>query len=357
MTPILITSNRPKAGKVFLIIGLAQKLMQQGYKIGYIKPLGTIPVRHGADVYDEDAIFIKEALAIEDPLSIISPFTLSYETMNNLPKGGSADAARQLPAKVMDAFNALKGRDFVFIHGAADIFQGTALNIDAVSLSKAMDARVMMIEPWRGDTSTDTILGARKLFGEQFCGGIFNKVPESLLLHVRETVKPFIEGAGIPLYGIFPKDKLLEAVTVKYLAEVLNAKVLCCEEGLEEFVQNFSIGAMDVDLALSYFRRTPDKAVITGANRIDIQLVALETSTKCIILTGGLETSDVVIGKAQSNGIPIISVETDTFTTVDKIERIMGQTMIREKGKVDRAKEVVSLEFDMAKFLKCVSNS
>ncbi|HMK55275.1 MAG TPA: DRTGG domain-containing protein, partial [Dissulfurispiraceae bacterium] len=124
---------------------------------------------------------------------------------------------------------------------------------------------------------------------------------------------------------------------------------------LGEFVENFSIGAMDVDSALNYFRRIANKAVITGAHRTDIQLVSMETSTKCIILTGGLNTSDVVIGKARAKGIPVISVEMDTFTTVDKIERIMGHTMIREKGKIDRANEVINLEFDIDKFVRCVS--
>ncbi len=351
MIPILITSNRTKAGKVFLTIGLGQKLLQQGYKIGYIKPLGTVPVKHGHDVFDEDAIFIKDALALGDPLSIISPFVLSYETQNLLLEGGMKDAARP----VLDAFDALKDRDFVLIHGAGDVFEGTSLNLDAGTMAKEMNARVVIVEPWRGDLSIDTILGAQKFFGEHFCGGIFNKIPENQLPHVKEIVKPFIEKKGIPVYGIFKKDKILEAVTVKHLVEVLNGHVLDCEDKLGEFVENFSIGAMDVDSALSYFRRTPNKAVITGAHRTDIQLVALETSTKCIILTGGLQTSDVVIGKAQAKGIPIISVETDTFTTVDRIERIMGQTMIREKGKVDRAKEVVSLELDINKFLKCMS--
>ncbi|HTZ17328.1 MAG TPA: phosphotransacetylase family protein [Dissulfurispiraceae bacterium] len=351
MIPIMIVSNRAKAGKVFFTIGLAHKLLQQGFKVGYIKPLGTIPVRHGSDVFDEDALFIKDALGLDDSLNIMSPFILSYEVMSPESGGIISDAAKQ----VIDALHALKGRDFVFIHGAADIFEGTALNIDALTLSKKMDARVIMIEPWRGDISIDTILGAQKLFGEQFCGGIFNKVPESLLPHVREQVKPFIEKMGIPVYGIIPRDKLLDAVTVKYLMDALNGRVLCCEDKLGEFVENFSIGAMDVDSALSYFRRTPNKAVITGAHRTDIQLVALETSTKCVVLTGGLQTSDVVISKAQSQGIPIISVETDTFTTVDKIERIMGQAMIREKGKADRAKEVVSLEVDIGKFLKCIA--
>ncbi|MGO9377728.1 MAG: phosphotransacetylase family protein [Dissulfurispiraceae bacterium] len=351
MIPILITSNRAKAGKVFFTIGLAQQLMQHGYNVGYIKPLGTIPVKKGNDVYDEDAVFIKEALGLSDPLDIISPFVLSYETQNLLLEGGIKDERKQ----VMAAFEALKEKDFVLIHGGGDIFEGMALNIDAITMAKEMDARVIMVEPWRGDLSMDTILGGHKIFGLQFCGGVFNKVPETLLPHVKEIVKPFIEKAGVPIYGIFRKDKLLEAVTVRHLVDELNGKVLCCEDKLTEFVENFSIGAMDVDSALSYFRRTPNKAVITGAHRTDIQLVAMETSTKCIILTGGLHTSDVVIAKAQSKGVPIISAETDTFTTVDRIERIMGHTMIREKGKVDRAKEVVSSDFDLDKFLKCVS--
>lgn len=48
-------------------------------------------------------------------------------------------------------------------------------------------------------------------------------------------------------------------------------------------VEHLMIGAMDVDSALTYFRRKPNKAVITGGDRPDIQLAALETSTKCTI--------------------------------------------------------------------------
>ena len=55
MIPILITSNRTKAGKVFFTIGLGQKLMQQGYEIGYIKPLGTVPMEKWIQVEVECA--------------------------------------------------------------------------------------------------------------------------------------------------------------------------------------------------------------------------------------------------------------------------------------------------------------
>jgi len=111
---------------------------------------------------------------------------------------------------------------------------------------------------------------------------------------------------------------------------------------------------MDVDSALSYFRRTPNKAVITGAHRADIQLAAIETSTRCIILTGGLPTNDVVIGKAEAKGVPILSVMDDTFTTIDRIEGSMGKTNIREQRKVERVRELMKAEFDMDRFLKAV---
>jgi len=108
---------------------------------------------------------------------------------------------------------------------------------------------------------------------------------------------------------------------------------------------------MDLDSALIYFRRTPNKAVITGSHRSDIQLAAMETSTKCIILTGGLYTNEAVIGKAQAKGIPIISVHHDTFKTIEQIEAVIGKIGIREEKKVTRIREVTE-NFDYTRLLK-----
>jgi BioD-like phosphotransacetylase family protein len=164
-------------------------------------------------------------------------------------------------------------------------------------------------------------------------------------------VKPFLMKKGAPVYGVFPKDRFLESVTVRQLNEILNGTVLCCEDRLDEHVEHFLIGAMDVDSALNYFRRTPNKAVITGAHRSDIQLAAMETSTKCIIITGGFQTNEVVLGKARATKTPIISVSDDTFSAIDKIEFRMGKTSIRERKKVERAKQLLDAEFDMFGFL------
>ncbi len=45
MVPILVASNIGYAGRTFISLGLALKLMDMGYKVGMMKPFGTVPVK------------------------------------------------------------------------------------------------------------------------------------------------------------------------------------------------------------------------------------------------------------------------------------------------------------------------
>lgn len=353
MVSIFIASTVGYSGKTFIALGLAMKLMEMGYRVGYMKPIGKTPVKKGKQLFDADAVFVKEALALADPIEVVSPFVLSFEMQNRLLEGKIKDGR----GRIVKAFRSLRDRDFVFVGGAADLFEGGLMNSSALSLIKEFSARSLVIEPWRGSLSVDSLLGASGLFGKSFLGGVINKVPEGSLRYVQETVRPFLEKKRIRIFGVFHKDSLLESVSIGQLNEILRGRVLCCEEKLDELVEHFSIGAMDVDSALNYFRRIPNKAVITGAHRSDIQLAAMETSTKCIILTGGYYTNDVVLGKAQAKGIPIISVAEDTFTTVDRIEAVMGKTRIRDRVKINRIRGLIEKEFDMKRFLNTLKTS
>ena len=302
--------------------------------MGYLKPFGKTPVKKDNELFDADAIFIREYLGLPDSLKVISPFVLSYEMQNMIFDGKLKDVTK----RILNALQAQKDKDFVIIGGAGDLLEGSTLGIDGVSLIKATESRVLMVEAWRGDKSIDSLHGVRRFFDRHFLGGIFNKVPANSFSHVSEIAAPFLENNGVPIFGIFQKDSLLESIAIRQIVQILNGKVLCCEDKLDELVEHFSIGAMDAYSALSYFSRIQNKAVITGAHRSDIQLIAMETSTRCIIITGGLNTNDVVLGKAEANGIPIVSVPLDTFTVIDKIESVLGRTSIRENGRSIRIK-------------------
>jgi uncharacterized protein len=350
MIPILIASNTGYSGRTFVSLGLAMKLKELGYQVGYLKPIGRSPIAKRGKVFDADGLFIKETLGLSEAPEILSPFVRTYESQTLIYEGGIGDVRK----KVLNAFEALKKNDFVIIGGASDLFEGSLLGIDALALLRDVKGRLLLVEPWRGEVSAETLYGVSRMLGDRFAGGVINKVPVAATDYVRETVRPYLEKQGVTVFGVIPRDRLLEAVSVGRLNDILNGKVLCCEDRLDELVENFLIGAMDVDSALNYFRRTPNKAVITGAYRADIQLAALETSTKCIILTGGLPTNEVVLGKARSRGIPILSVPDDTFSAINKIELQMGKTGIREKRKIERLKELMNEGFDIKRFLKSV---
>jgi len=97
---------------------------------------------------------------------------------------------------------------------------------------------------------------------------------------------------------------------------------------------------MSMESDLRYFRALPDKVVITGGDRADIQLAALETNTKAIILTGNLYPNSLVLSKAEEMGIPFILVSTDTLTTVERIGKLLGKMRVRSKTKIERAKKL-----------------
>jgi hypothetical protein len=331
------------SGKSLVTLGLGLLLKEKGYKIGYIKPFGKIPSKQDGKIVDADAEFMRKALDLSEAPDAVSPFVVTFEVQNSAMKGRSSDKFDL----IKKSFKAISGKDVIIVGGAANLFEGSVFGISGLRIINYLDAKTIVVEPWNGDSSIDSLIGSKELLGNNFAGAVINKIPQAAHEYVNGSVRPYLEKLGINIFACLHRDILLDSISVRQLNEILNGKVLCCEEGLDEFVENFSIGAMDVDSALKYFRKTQNKAVITGAHRSDIQLAALETSTKCIILTGGMYTNDVIIGKAKMAGVPFISVHEDTFSTIEKIEAVLGKIRIREQKKVLKTKEIVEKEFDL----------
>ncbi len=350
MKYLYIASTRAFSGKSLITLGLGLMFKEAGYRIGYIKPIGKTPLKYKNKYVDADADFMGTALGLKDPTDVISPFVVTFESQNRLLQGKPSDRFEQ----VMKAFKSIKGRSIVLVGGAAEFFEGSSFGVNALKIIKHVDAMTLVVEPWEGDSTIDSLMGVKELLGNYFLGAVINKIPESAHNHIKKLVRPFLKKKGIPVFASLHRDILLDSVTVRQLNTILNGKVLCREDRLDEFIENFSIGAMDVDSALKYFRRTPNKAVITGANRADIQLAALETSTKCIVLTGGMFMNDVILGKAKAQDVPVISTSDDTYTAVGKIESVLGKIRIREQKKILKTKEIVSKEFDFNGLLKAL---
>ncbi len=113
-------------------------------------------------------------------------------------------------------------------------------------------------------------------------------------------------------------------LSVGGLAKHLEGEILNCPERSEELIESLMVGALSVDSGLDYFGRRTNKAVITRGDRPDIQLAALETSTKCLVLTGNVVPMAIVLNRAKEKGVPIIVVKQDTISTLKRLEEALG---------------------------------
>ncbi len=348
MVTLYVVSTEAFSGKTGLCLALGLELKKRGYKVGYMKPVGTLPIRIDDLLTDEDSNFVWTTLDTGDPLECIAPVVLTQGSVHERFRGGMTDAL----LKIKKAFNCvIEGKDIVLLEGGEDPSEGAMLGASAYKLAEELHARVLLLAKFRSELVVDDVLLAREGFGERLVGVVFNSVPRSKR-QLFELIEPYLSRQGIKTLGILPRDHLLMSVTVGELAEELNGTILTAKDKAYEMVETFMVGAMGQEKALRFFQRAANKAVITGGDRADVQLAALETPTKCLILTGNLEPSPIVLARAEELGVPVILVEHDTLTTVSITESMMGSVRVHQAAKVTRFSELVRQHFGVDELLR-----
>ena len=108
---------------------------------------------------------------------------------------------------------------------------------------------------------------------------------------------------------------------------------------------------MTMESAMKYFRRAADKLVITGGDRTDIILAAMEAGASALILTGNLYPTIKILPRADDQGIPVIMVAHDTFTTLNLVQRTVGKIKAKHEKRISRARELFEQKVDWKKIL------
>ncbi len=352
MNIIYISSIEPHSGKSMLTCALSLLMKEKGIRVGYFKPLGTLPIRINDTVADEDALFFKSLLNLRESPDILCPILFTQDLIEKVYMGKEKD----LNEKVLSALKEVsKEKDGLIAGGVGSVIStGSLFGLPGKEIAELMDAKIIVIGKYKTYTILDEFVSVQNIIGSRLIGFIINDIPESQLYFIQNFAVPYLEEKELKILGCIPRDSILNSVSISELIKNLFAEVLCCTDKLEEMVEHFSIGAMSVDNALQYFKKTPNKAVITGGDRPDIQIAALETSTKCLILTGNLRPNNIIISRAQEREIPILLVKEDTLSTIEKVEGILGKLRVREEKKIKRAKELLKEYVDVNKIFKSI---
>ncbi len=345
---LLIGSTEAYSGKSAATLGIAHQLRHKGLDISYGKPLGTCPSESSMDQIDEDVRFIGEALQL--PSDRLLPTLLRLDDASITQRLHGHDA-KDYQQDLKHYTQAAVG-DLVLLEGAGSLHEGHLFDVSLAQTAQVLGAAVVLTARFHSVLAIDAILAAQQHLGEALAGVILNDVPADQIEMVDSQVKPFLEANGIAVFGILPHSELLRSVSVGELTHRLNAEVLCCRDRLDLMVESLTIGAMNVNSALKYFRKARNMAVVTGGDRTDLQLAALETSTQCLILTGHLPPAPSILSRAEDLEIPILSVDLDTLTTVEIIDHAFGQVRLHETIKVKCVFDLMDKHFDVDRLIQ-----
>ncbi|MGV0028099.1 phosphotransacetylase family protein [Phormidesmis priestleyi] len=344
---LLIGSLEAYSGKSATILGIAHQLKAKGLDIAYGKPLAGGWGQSQMDDNDGDVQFVAQTLGLEDNRLQPTLLTLDNETVQKRLLGeDTIDYRQQLSEQTQQ-----QGGDLVILEGSGTLDEGKLFDLSLHQITHTIRAAVLLVARFRSLLLLDGLIAAKEQLQNHLLGVVINDVPPDQIETIETLVRPFLEKRGIKLFGILPSSKLLRSVSVGELVKQLKADVLCRPDRLDLMVESLTIGAMNVNSALKYFRARHNMAVVTGGDRTDLQLAALETSTQCLILTGHIPPSKSIISRAEDLEIPILSVDLDTLSTVEIVDRAFGQVRLHEPIKYQYVCQMIKEHFDCDRLL------
>jgi len=353
MKSLYVTSVERFSGKTATCLALGRKLQSDGYRIGYLKPLSLQPWRVGGRIADEDAAFVIDALGLSAQPWELSPVVVTPESLKERMR---QEQESDLLRLVQDAAQAAAANvDVLLVEGGASLREGYAFGLPTPAVAQALASPVLVVVKYREQVRflDDTLASAVRL-GSHMIGILINRVPDEASQFISQEAIPFLERHGVTVFGSIPERRELGALTVDDLVHALDAQVLTSKYNPMGIVETLTVGAMTADTALSRFRQQINKAVITGGDRTDIQLAALETSTTCLVLTGNLHPSPLIVKQAEEFGVAILLVRTNTMETIEAIERVFGKTRLAQPSKLHQFEELVRAHVHLGKLYEAI---
>ncbi len=312
---IYVVSAREAAGKTMIAASLGKHLMGAGKKVGFLKPVA------GKDGTG-DAVFMSRMLGLTEAVDFIcSPAATAGEVQQ-----ACAVVSREKDAVIIESI-------------LAEHLE------DNYEVARKLDARVIIVEDYSQPPARG--VAGYQGFGKNLLGVVMNKVPQRRLAQVKAAMAAQCSKAGVSLLGVLPEDRLLAALSVGEMAECVQGKILDQGENKAELVENVMLGALVVGSGVEYFGRKANKAAVVRSDRPDMQLAALETSTRCLVITGAKgEPVYSVRQKAESRGIPVIATGSDTNAVIAGIEACLKKSRFSQEKKLARFTEMMKQYLD-----------
>ena len=300
--PTILISGPARSGKTSVAAGLLAWLRDAGRSGAYVKPFSA----DGAA--DADHAFASGVLA--DAIDIaVGP------------------APRQLSAGVDQVTEAIA----LLKEEAETVVIETSSGSPVDELAGALDALVLEVHAYSaGQDWAATVDRAAGRWGNRLVALVVNAVPPYRTGDVAASVA---ESAADVAAAVVPESRVMLAPTVAQIAHHLEAVWTLDPVNADAPVERFLIGGNIMDNGPTYYGRYANQAVITRAQRPDIQLASMLAETRCLVLTGPGDPTNYVRAEALERDIPLLQVSTSTIETADALDRLIDSSTAHSLAK------------------------
>ncbi|ERH08669.1 MAG: BioD-like N-terminal domain of phosphotransacetylase [halophilic archaeon J07HX64] len=350
MTRLLVASTADGTGKTAIAIALAKLASERGATVSYMKPKGTSPESTVGKTRDQDPALAREVLDLDAEMHELEPVVYSPTLVREAIRG--REKPTQLRERITDAVDEVAAdADVTIFEGGDRLATGGIVELTDPEVAALLDAEVVLVSHYSEPRDVDSILEAAGAVGDRLAGVLYNDVSAPAIEELTDDVMPFLDGRGIDSLGTVPHDESI-GITVGELADSLGAELLTGGVDTDRRIERFRVGATSANTALTAFRRTRSAAVITGGDRPEMQTAALEASgVVCLVLTGGYRPSNAVLGRASDEAVPVLLVEGETRTTIDRTERLLRSGRTQHPETVERMATVLERNVDIGTLL------
>ena len=339
MGVLCVTSLREGAGKTAFCTGLAHLLRQQGHYPTLFKPV-RITGSTAPDEPDADAAFFAH---LQD-----APPPDGWPVDVKVQEAGEGLRARARE-RILAAFQKAAGRaNEIIVEGPSMAAAQAGTLAITPELAEALDARVVLLVRYSPMLHANDILGPARSLGHRLLGVVVNGVLRYRTYAAQTSLVASLREQGMSVLGVLPESRLVGmGVTVGQLAQHVGGEFLLGEEKRDQLVAHLMIGGLVLDGGVHYFGQSDAKAVIVRGDRPDIQMAALNTPTRCLVLTGGHHPIQHVQYEAEEEEVPIALVQSDTLTTAKALETLFERVTIHHPAKVECFAQLLGRAIDL----------
>lgn len=339
---IFVASAEPGSGKSVITLGLVNLLLGKVQKTGFFKPVINADPRQKTDVHIQTVLdYFKLPMKYEDAYAFSRQEALEF--IESESRGEMIDTIIRKYKKIEEAF------DFTVLEGSDFTSEGVAFEFELnLTIAKNLGCPAILVVSGEHKTGTQIVNESLNFLHNfkdndiQVLSIIVNKIPAE---QVKEITNLF--GEQLPaetILSVIPNDKRLQSPTVKEILDNVDGKLLFGSEYLNNQVDHFVTGAMQLPNFLNYIKE--NVLIITPGDRGDIIIGSLQANLSSsypkvagLILTAGIEPDQPITRLIEGlhNVVPVISVDMGTFQASSTIGGIKAKITSDNPKKVQLA--------------------